>query len=303
MDFEAECEMIQDINYKDGDAITVIDCDSAEQFWDVLSPQKILKGGATDFIYRGQRDAKWQLLLSVLRDEGPVVRISPERRENCANRFFLEMVILKEFVSYCDRTSLRIPTDSMEFREKYLDVGEAADYSLKPNQWPPKEIWEVMALAQHHGVPTRLLDWSRRSYVAAYFAASDVLTTRANDRPERMAVWAFDVESHRVFENISVVRVPGSTSTNLAAQVGVFTLVREEETLARESYSPNTLEKEIQNHPNLLWKITVPAKEASNILDLCQIYAVSGATLFPGFDGAARSVLDFVNSAEFEFNK
>lgn len=66
-------------------------------------------------------------------------------------------------------------------------------------QW--KVFDELASFAQHHGVPTRLLDWTNNPLTAAFFAAQT--WTLEKHKPADIAVWAFsnkrtNLRSHKV---------------------------------------------------------------------------------------------------------
>jgi len=271
-----------------------IDFDRAERFLDALSPHGRFRGGSREGVYafRGQRDASWSLMPSVLRTLVP---------GSVRDQVGEELEYLARFASVADRHGLAIPEDSQRLRRLLVPQITTGD----GDWWPPADLWSVMALAQHHGIPTRLLDWSWDPYVAAYFAAEGVM--RALDEsggkrlgPGRLGVWALvlSVVRGRVLSRqghdieLEVVQAPAFGNPNLHAQKGFFTLERERVPAAgrsteRRSYVPLNVRL---RGTRALKMLTLPHAQAPHLLRFLGHAGVSAASVFPGFDGVVRAL-------------
>lgn len=154
---------------------------------------------------------------------------------------------------------------------------EAVQY-LEVDEQPAND-WNWLAIAQHHGSATRLLDWTAKPLAAAWFA---VIEPGEGDS----VIWCFktnnilfDLSAKSPFERQGITQfTPTRVSTRVSRVIGLFT-----------HHGPPTLPVDKGMTPlDRLEKIVIDSSYRSELLFELNQYGINSQALFPNLVGLSR---------------
>lgn len=283
--------------------------------------------------FRGHSSGDWKLQPGAWRPENEFFcRYRDEKIQSIYDEIIASAISNfanqhNQFTDFIDKHQNRLKEIILQILSEWMLVGQFAlladriGFPIEDNRYNPEQFIEDQvrrviygnneiattqrwwdnstAIAQHHGVPTRLLDWTRNSFYAAYFAAFDIRPQDIeNDPSKRLAVYAITASNPDSFRDIEIELLPHNKDQYVHAQSGLFTYMLKGESWylnkgvwpSIDEYLEEGADQQtvfvdwgnIQGKP--IRKFTLPIIEVPELLSLLWAEGVSRMHLMPTLD-------------------
>jgi len=289
-------------------AFRIIECETGEEFIESIRPdnKKLWVSNLNNrWGFRGQPDCNYRLIPKAFRSNiklptGPFYITPPEEP---SKQGAAETNTIRKFVEYALKNGLEIPDETYDF------IFPNYQHPKIPYEdWPQPEYLNILALAQHHGIPTRLLDFTNNPLIAAFFAFDQVPNDRIFDKESRVSVWGIDFNAvFRMWSQydsgsrIKKIVTPAAGNTFLHRQEGFFLLDDEANSyynpeIGYPSFDSIILDKADEkgiDEPVII-RVDVAYTEKVKVIDTLKQYNIIKPGLMPTYSDIADYIMEMI---------